>query len=594
MKPDINNKLKRARRLYKAGDYAAAINQYEKLRKRAPANPDVLYGLGKSYLRIDQSEQAIALFNQAIQAGMRKADVFAENAAAMNKLHRYDEAENMARAAVAIEPGHVSAMRYLVKALLSQSRYEDGLTCGRRLIQLSPANAADHVLLGWATFTMERFDETLQLANKAIELDADSAEARYLLSRVYKNVQQWQTALDMAEQALTIAPENPEYLAMKANMLEHLGQFEAAFGMAEPLVGKYRVGNGLAVLVYARLAKRFGKQDRAITLLEELVSNSQSLVSLRHSALTLLGKAYDSSGEYDKAFEAIDKANKIRPLRYSETNMLEYIEEITGWFTSERIKNTPSAGRGSSAPIFIVGMPRSGTSLTEKILSRHPKVQAGGETLQLPKLLHEDLPAMLESELPFPTCLQSLTTELADQAAAKFLQDMGLEEGKRITEKRPMNFIYLGAICKIFPDAKIIHCTRDPLDVGLSCYFADFTSATELGFSQDLELLGNYTKRYRQLMSKWHERLPLSILDVSYEALVSDPENEIKKLLEFCDLPWHEECLHPHQSTQLTTTASYNQVREPINTSSIGRWKHYDRHLNPLKSVLGLQDSRAA
>ncbi|CAN0501672.1 unnamed protein product, partial [Discosporangium mesarthrocarpum] len=141
---------------------------------------------------------------------------------------------------------------------------------------------------------------------------------------------------------------------------------------------------------------------------------------------------------------------------------------------------------------------------------------------------------------------------------------------------------------------KIIHCTRDPLDVGLSCYFADFTSATELGFSQDLELLGNYTKRYRQLMSKWHERLPLSILDVSYEALVSDPENEIKKLLEFCDLPWHEECLHPHQSTQLTTTASYNQVREPINTSSIGRWKHYDRHLNPLKSVLGLQDSHAA
>ena len=154
--------------------------------------------------------------------------------------------------------------------------------------------------------------------------------------------------------------------------------------------------------------------------------------------------------------------------------------------------------------------------------------------------------------------------------------------------------MHLGAIAKLFPGAKIIHCTRNPLDTALSCYFTQFTSTTELGFSQDLELIGNYIKRYEEMMAHWHEVLPLPILDLSYEALVSSPDTEIRKLLEFCDLPWHEACLNPEESTALTTTASYNQTRKPINTQSIGRWKIYEKQLQPLRESLGLVGQSAA
>ncbi|MEQ8406905.1 MAG: sulfotransferase [Gammaproteobacteria bacterium] len=591
---DITAKLKKLRRLRKAGEVNQSIALCKKLLNRHANIADLHYELGLNYKASAQFDPAIAHFNQAIKLGMRKAAVFVDNAASLNLLSRYGEAETMARAAVTLAPDNLPGMRNLITALLAQGKYQEAAVIGEQLVQHSPGNASDHVLFGRVMINLERYDDAVLLANKAIELDAKSAEAHYLLSRVYLSVQQWEKSLTILEQAIAIAPGMPDYMALKANLFELLGRFEEAFTIVAPMMNKPRPRNGLAVLVYARCAKRFGKQENAIRLLEELVSERNTYRSMRQTALSLLGTAYESLGNYDRAFAAIDSANKALPLRYSDKDNAVHTQKLQDWFTRERITNLPRASSDKSRPIFIVGMPRSGTSLTEKILSRHPDVHAGGETLNLQLLLYKYLPKLLGGEEAFPECLEKLTPAIADQAASKFLSDMGAEAGKRITEKRPMNFEHLGAIAMLFPEAKIIHCTRNPLDTALSCYFTQFISALELGFSQDLELIGNYYNRYKAMMAHWHEVLPQPIFDFSYEALSSNPETEIRRLLEYCDLPFHEACLNPEESTSLTRTASYNQVRRPINTQSIDRWKLYEKQLQPLREMLEHDQSAAA
>lgn len=594
MTPNIKTKIKQAHRLIKSGEPGKAIALYQKLLKRAPENSDLHYGIGRAYRLAGQLEAASLHFSQAIKLGERSSKVFAENAEILKLLDRLEEAETMARAAVALDPANLTALRLLTKILLSMGKFGEAKIFAEQLVENSPNHAGDLVSLGLANLSLEQYDLTIGLANQAITLDPKLAEAYYLLSCAYKHVQKWGKALEMAEQAIAIEPMNREFIAMGASMLEFLGRFEEPYEAVVPLVEQPGPRNGLSILVYARLAKRFGKQEQATKLLEDLVNDSAKSISMECAALTMLARVYESLGDHGRAFAAIDKANKLRPSRYSEEDTTSYMEGMSNWFTKDRLKGTATASAGSSKPIFIVGMPRSGTSLTEKILSRHFDIKACGETLHLPRLLHKQLPELLDSEEAYPDCLAELTPEIADQAAALYLNEMGEVNGMRVTEKRPMNFMYLGAIAKIFPDAKIVHCMRDPLDIALSCYFANFTSTSELGFSQDMELFANYYKQYERMMAHWREVLPLQIFEMSYEALVSDPETEIPKLLNFCELSWNEDCMRPHKSTQLTTTASYDQVRRPINTGSIGRWKLYEKQLEPLRVLLGLSASEAA
>jgi len=597
MTPNIQTKLKQARRLQKAGDFARAESIYQKLLKRVPESGEVHQGIARVYRAIGKFDFATAHFNQAIALGLHSAEIFAENASVLNHMERYTEAETMASAAITLDPTHRSAHRQMLKAMLTQGKYKEAIPVAQQLLHISPNTASDRIMAAWLNTALEQHDAAIAQAEKAIELDATYADAYYLLSRVFKNVQQWDKAVEFADKACELAPDNDEYIAQKADMLEHRGQFEEAYALVKPLIDKGKPYNGVAVHVYSELAGRFGKREHAVQLLENLAAESSDFVGMKYATLSMLGAHYDSLGEYDKAFAAIDKANKLRPSRYSDEQVEAYINDIVNWFTGEKMSQAVTASSDEAQPIFIVGMPRSGTSLTEKILSRHADVHAGGETIHLPKVLHQKLPSLLHSEQSFPECLESLTPELAQQAAEEFLSRVcegAAVETSRVTEKRPMNYVYLGAIAQLFPNAKIIHVTRNPLDIALSCYFANFASSSELGFSQDFELFAAYYKRYEQVMAHWHKVLPLEILDLSYESLVTEPDAEIRKLLEFCDLSWDENCLNPQDSTQVTMTASYNQVRKPINTSSIGRWKRYERHLAPLQKALGLLDSEAA
>ena len=596
-----SNKLKQARRLQKAGKLGQSLALYEKLLQRDPGNAGLHYQTGLVLREAGHLQQAVSYLNSAVTLGIQSADIFADLALCMNRAYQYEQAETMARASVALDQKHHRGLYQLLDVLFTQGKYAEAIPVAKMLLGHPAVTAKERVLIARTFTATGQYSIAVELVEAIIRQDPKVAEAHLLLSQVYMDVLKWDEGLESAQMALELAPNNAAFIANKAHILEHHGRFEEAFALVEPLTRTGDVRNAAAFHVYARLAKRFGKTEHAVQLLEKLGNDPSRSVGVRHTTFNLLGTAYDALGQYDKAFAAITRGNELRPMFYQDELHEQSVNNTMEWFSAEQFRKLSGVTAGKSQhelqPIFIVGMPRSGTSLTEKILARHPRVHAGGELPHVATLIHNDLPLMLSVADGFPANLRALNEEIAIAAAGIYheqIAEIAPEGVSFVTDKMPMNYMFLGAIAALFPRAKIIHCNRDPMAVGLSCYFTNFASATDLGFSQSLELIGSYTLRYQRLMAHWRSVLSTPIYDVSYENLVSNPEVEIARLLEFCELPWDEACLSPQDAAQTTKTASYNQVRRAINTHSIERWRRYEKQLQPLKAVLGLNDSQAA
>ncbi|HHH43454.1 MAG TPA: sulfotransferase, partial [Gammaproteobacteria bacterium] len=235
--------------------------------------------------------------------------------------------------------------------------------------------------------------------------------------------------------------------------------------------------------------------------------------------------------------------------------------------------------------LFIVGMPRSGTSLVEQMLDSHPEVQAAGE-LPLITQFVESLPSILNTTHPYPECVAEVNREVVEGFARQYLDQVaGLSGGKRyVVDKMPGNFRFLGLIQAMFPESRVIHCRRDPLDTCLSCYFHEFNASQN--YSTELDDLGLFYQGYRKLMEHWGRVLSLPVFDLQYEALVRGTEEVCQNLLRFCGLEWDQRCLQFFDNRRDVGTASHEQVRKPIYAHSAGRWKSYRKHLEPLKAAL--------
>ena len=230
-------------------------------------------------------------------------------------------------------------------------------------------------------------------------------------------------------------------------------------------------------------------------------------------------------------------------------------------------------------------MPRSGTTLVEQIIASHPQVFGAGELRHI-RAMVAGLPAGLQTDTAYPECVTMLDERLARSLAEDYLKKLRVMGGnaQRVSDKMPANFFYLGLIALMFPNARVIHCRRDPLDVCLSIYFHQF--ARGHNYAYDLTDLAVYYRQYRRLMQHWHAALPLEICDIQYEELVADQEVVSRRLIDYCDLPWDDRCLEYYKNKRPVQTASNWQVRQPIYTDSIQRWKNYEKHLDELKEML--------
>ena len=392
---------------------------------------------------------------------------------------------------------------------------------------------------------------------------------------------------DDAERELSAAIGlNPNYvpaLLNLANLNEDRGKKDEALTLYEKILA-LDPNCLLALARYASLKAVAGPDDPTLGRLRRILSLAGTTAADKADLGFALGKALDGCGAYDQAFDAYVAANRhsresagLRGLLYDRRRHELFVDQLIGTFTPGRFKQAAPAS--SVPPVFICGMFRSGSTLTEQVLAAHSRVTAGGE-LDL-------LPAFVRSELtPFPTAMSQVTPATLERLAARYLGDLkALFPGAdRVTDKRPDNFLTIGLIKSLFPNAKIVHTTRNALDNCLSIFFLHLDHG--MGYALDLMDTGHYYRQYRRLMAHWKSLYGADILDFDYDAFVREPGPAVERLLAFCELEWDENCMNFHRVGNTVKTASVWQVREPVYQRSSGRWQHYERHLGPLRDYL--------
>ncbi len=414
------------------------------------------------------------------------------------------------------------------------------------LARLAPGNWAVHHNRGWALLALMRVEEALEAFRRAAAL---------------------------------APPERPEALAAQAVALARLGRHEEAQRILDGLPEGLRRNHAVAI-AWSEVAPRTGRVPEAIGLLRQILEEETRLNPLERQSLHFaLGQLHDREGEVDRAFAHFHTANAMAPRSFRREVFARESERIRQTFSLAALAEAPR-GPGDPRPVLIVGMPRSGTSLTEQILASHPQVHGAGELHSLTQVGQE----LLDEAATRP--LETVDEPLVHRLARRYLEDLtrGAGDAVRVTDKMPTNFFWLGAAQVLLPGARVIHCRRHPLDTLLSCYKENLQGLH--AYSNRLEDLAFFYRLYRRLMAHWEQVLELPVLELRYEELVAEPEAQVRRLLDFLELPWDERCLRFHESRRLVRTASFDQVRRPLYKGAVGRWRRYAPYLEPLRREL--------
>jgi hypothetical protein len=419
---------------------------------------------------------------------------------------------------------------------------------------------------------------------KALQCDPELLIVRCSLAYLFCSRGEYATALELYDKVLDIDSNYEAAVAGKASVLERTGDTEAAFGLVQPLIER-GTENIHTLFAYAQSCSVAGKESTAASLLEHALAGPGLLPDDRKHACFMLGKLFDRLGRYDEAFLSYRRGNALNRFPFDRDAHLRFVDSVLAVFSAENMDVLPRSTNQSGKPVFIVGMPRSGTSLTEQILASHPEVFGAGELSHV-RNIATGIAEASGCQQPFPLGIPSIGRELLDRLSVQHLHALETlaDDQQVIIDKMPSNFMFLGLIELLFPNARILHCVRDPLDTCLSCYFQNFSSGQFFSYNQSD--LAFYYNQYRRLMTHWKSTLRIPTMDIHYEQLVEDPEGTSKRMVEFIGLQWHAGCLDFHKAERNIRTASYDQVRKPVYGSSVRRWKRYEGHLAELRSAL--------
>ena len=488
---------------------------------------------------------------------------YAQNGRRLYSQARFVDAAHAFHSAVLLEPDNLNFVSDLGVSLLAAGDVEGALQWLQQAVEMNASDASLWTNLAVAWAACGRVSEPLDCYRRALELEPGRISTWLKLGNHLLEMRQAADANDCFEQVLAMSPENLEAQVGRARVLERLGRLEAALAVLAD-IGPEAETSVSFVLLVASICRTTRQPEQGVALLERHLQGNQSPLvrcMLLHSLAWLL----ELQGDHEGAFSAVQCANSLRGVAFDADLWAARIDRVIGEHTIGW-----NDGVDTEQPVFIVGLPRSGTSLTEQILDRHPDFVGAGEI--------DDLELMLGGAHP--------GSPEAQEKARRYLlklQEVG-GEARFVSNKLPENFFHLGIAARLFPRARVIHCTRNSMDVGLSCFFQNFGDA--YAWTTRLDWIGEYVLGYERLMEHWKTSLPLQILDVAYEDLVRNPEAQISRMLEFCGLDWDETCLTPHQSRRVVHTASSQQVREPIYTTSLGKSKNYAQWMGVLRRIL--------
>ena len=509
---------------------------------------------------------------------------------ALRELGRFDEAIDSYRRAVRLNPDYLEALSNLGALLKEQGRYAPALKLLERARRIDPGSFRVLCNLGGVLCALNRPEEALPHFEAAAAINPDFFDAHLQRANTLQRLGRFDEALTSFREALRRRPDSPTAVAGIAEILEMRRELPQARALVGPLIEAGSL-HPRALSVHAALAGDGAERASAASRLEgALASGRVDLIGTLHLHYAL-GKLYDRLGDYDKAFRHYDlakrKTREIEAEAFRRRGARAQTRQVGAWMEVPEgfWASLPHATHIDERPVFVVGMQRSGTTLAEQILASHPAVHGAGELKDLGHIA-DALRVALPGEAAYPLCLGSVTPELLDGMAQRYLDRIGTlsPAAARVVDKMPGNFQRLGLISLLFPKARVIHMVRDPLDTCLSIYFQKFNTASAYAF--DLADLGAHYRAYRDLMRYWRDTLAIPLLEVRYEALATDPERHIREMVAFCGLEWNDRCLRFHETRRDVNTPSYEQVRQPMYTGSIGRWKHYERHLGPLIEAL--------
>jgi tetratricopeptide (TPR) repeat protein len=551
-----------------------------------PPSLDDLFALAAGHQRNGELGRAAAIYGQILQQDPNNADALHQRAIVAYQSGDRENAILFLQRAVRLAPTNEHFLNNLGMVYQASGRLDEAIAAYRSALRYQPNLAAAHSNLGSALADQRQYAEAERHCHEAIRYQPDLAAAHNNLGRIYFVCGKHDLAKQCFEQAVHLSQAMVDAHRNLGHIYRELGRFEEARREYEIVLNlnprETRALYSLSLIKKHRLSDQ-ADLDRLETRLEDPLLGATERAELNFG----LGKICDECGLYDKAFRHFQRANSlVRPP--FDRHLCELM--INQWmtaFTRERFAGATPGGSASELPVFIVGMPRSGTSLVEQILSSHPQVYGAGELSDLQEI-STNLERNWRGDPPYPFCLFSLgqadLAGLAEQYLSRRRAECG--DAVRVTDKMPANFLLLGLIPRLFPNARVIHCVRDPRDTCLSCYFTDFASRPT--YAYDLEDLGFFHRTHDRLMSHWRSELPVKMIDVSYEDLVARPEEVSRQLLGFCGLEWDDRCLRFFENARPVRTASGWQVRQPMYNSSVGRWRHYEKYLGGLVKSLGL------
>ena len=601
---------------HRAGDHETAVGLIEKAIKSNPTAAAFFNNCGEVYRAMQNYDSAIARYEQALALNPKYAEAFYNLGLALNELGRHEDAIDRYEQALSLKPDHAKVYNNLGNALRSLGRQEDAVARYKQVLAFKPDYAEAHYNLGNALQELGRHEEAVARYEQALALRPDFAEACNNLGNALHKLGRPDQAMVPLEQALALEPELAEAHSNRGNVLQELSRHDEAIASYEqaltlnPDFAEAHYNLGISLQDMGRQQDAVASYERALALKPDhaearrsltLIKPSPDQIPLLEQRLTepstseedaihihfALGDLLHQANSYTDAFEHFQKANtlKRKTINYDIRGHTVFVDRLIESYTKSFFETNTARGSDSELPVFIVGLPRSGTTLVEQIVSSHPQVFGAGELGSLMSI-EEGIAKEIETSRPYPEGISSCKDSVAVEFATRYLSELReySPSAIRITDKMPSNFLRIGLIKTLFPKARIIHCIRNALDTCTSIFLNYLVKGHDYSF--DLEELGQYYLDYERLMRHWRGVLADEIFEVQYEELVTDQEPISRQLIEHVGLEWDNTCLDFHENKRAVKTASNLQVRRPIYNNSIDRWRRYEKQLAPLVAML--------
>jgi tetratricopeptide (TPR) repeat protein len=562
---------------------AEATEYLAKAAAAAPRRSKTRMALARALAESGHYAESEKTIKEALELNPRQADL--TNAEMALGTGEMEEAEKILRKILSQDPDDIKALRMLSSIAIEASRFRPARKMLERAVELQPGFVAGWNDLANLFMKQDRYDKALEAVQHALDIDPKMVHSWVVKGNILTRAQRNEESLDAYREALKLSPRSAGALSGSGHVLKTIGRQQESIDAYRKCIRNHPA-YGEAYWSLANL-KTFEFDQEEVKVMQRMIGDENLADEPKVNFFLSLGKHFENEKDYDRAFEHYSRGNDLRRENevYDPVQTQVVHDRIIEVFSKEFLQEREGWGDPDPSPILVVGLPRSGSTLIEQILASHSMVEGTMELPDLSRVIAE-LTKRSPRRVEYPEAVEKIDKDAARAMGEAYLQStMRYRTGKAyFIDKMPNNFSSVGLLQLILPDAKVIDARRHPLDSCLGSYKQLFFKGQSFTYEQ-FEL-GHYYLQYRRIMEHWREVLPGKVLDVHYEQMVLDQENQTRRLLEYCGLPWEDQCLRFYETERAINTASSEQVRQPIYTKALNFWRNYESHLGELIETL--------